>query len=65
MMERWTVAARRWAEVLDLLVEVVPPGPAGVIVDSFDGHSRVVADRLAAALRPDSDDVFDPLGAGG
>ncbi|MFC4039949.1 class I SAM-dependent methyltransferase [Dactylosporangium siamense] len=44
-------AARRWAEVLDLLVEVVPPGPAGVIVDSFDGHSRVVADRLAAALR--------------
>lgn len=46
-----SAGARRWAEVLQLLAEVVPTGPAGVIVDGMDAHRGVVADRLAATLR--------------
>ncbi|MEV4510981.1 class I SAM-dependent methyltransferase [Dactylosporangium sp. NPDC049525] len=46
-----TAAALRWAEVLDLLAEVVPAGPAGVIIDGMDAHRGVVADRLATTLR--------------
>jgi SAM-dependent methyltransferase len=41
--------ARRWVEVLDNLTDVIPPR-ASVLVDGADGHTRVVADRLAATL---------------
>jgi SAM-dependent methyltransferase len=41
--------ARRWVEVLDNLAGTIPPG-VSVLVDGADGHTTVVADRLAATL---------------
>lgn len=41
----------RWGEVMALLVEAVPAGPATVVVDGTDTLTGPVADRLAAALR--------------
>lgn len=47
-----SAGSRRWAEVLQLLAEVVPTGPAGVIVDGMDTHRGVVAARPARRGRP-------------
>ncbi|WP_410813209.1 class I SAM-dependent methyltransferase [Micromonospora sp. 067-2] len=41
---------RRWTEVLDHLVAVLPPGAATVVVDGGTPHSAVVAERLADTL---------------
>jgi hypothetical protein len=46
-----TAQSARWAQVLDLVAQVVPPGTASVVVDGGNWHSPVVADRLAATLR--------------
>lgn len=41
---------RRWVELLDNLVGVLPPDTAKVVVDGVDGAAAVVADRLAETL---------------
>ncbi|WP_405140904.1 class I SAM-dependent methyltransferase [Sphaerisporangium sp. NBC_01403] len=42
---------RRWEEVLGGVAEMLPPGPACVVVDGAARQSAIVADRLAATLR--------------
>jgi SAM-dependent methyltransferase len=41
---------RRWDEVLSTLADLVPTGPASVVVHGAGGDCAVVADRLAAYL---------------
>jgi SAM-dependent methyltransferase len=41
---------RRWAEVVDLIAGILPPGAGCIVVDGGDGHGTVLTERLAGAL---------------
>jgi SAM-dependent methyltransferase len=41
---------RRWTELLDNLANSLPPTGAYVVIDGANGHTTVLADRLAATL---------------
>jgi SAM-dependent methyltransferase len=45
------VRAQRWAEVLAHLVDALPGGSPGVVVDGPDAQTAEFADRFAAAVR--------------
>ena len=46
-----TDCQRRWGELLDNIVGLLPAGAASVVIDGPDGPAEAVADRLAATLR--------------